>query len=147
MSARTLPVTPAERACATVLRAYLDHCAFDPGEPRTDSKLVGALDSIGEVFERAGLIDEWQPEPTPAGRDLLARVEAEAPPDPTAAIVAFIRAEERRYRRNSWDSTHDAAGRERCANKASVLATMGAYIARGDHLAPPIAAPPAKEPR
>lgn len=74
------------------------------------------------------------------------RVEAAPALDPTAAIVAFIATEEARYRRNSKDPAHDAAGRERCANKASVLATIGRYIERGDHLTPPIDAPPAKEP-
>lgn len=139
-AARTLPVTVYERATATVLRAYVEQTKAMGG-----ALVATALDAVGDAFVRYGLLAVAR-NLTPAGEALLARVEEAPVLEPTAAIVAFIRAEETRYRRNSWDSSHDAAGRERCANKASVLATVAAYIERGDHLAPPIDAPPAKEP-
>lgn len=140
-AARTLPVTTAERAAADMLRAWQ---AWRPDA--SDSIAMRAfMVACGRAAMVARLADAL--DLTPAGAALLARVEEAPVLEPTAAIVAFIRAEETRYRRNSWDSSHDAAGRERCANKASVLATVAAYIERGDHLAPPIDAPPAKEPR
>ncbi len=146
-AARTLPVTPAERACATVLRAYLawiDTPEDVPDDGQWEASAV--LEDLGDALDKREFLAH-EGGPSPAGAALLARVEEAPVLEPTAAIVAFIRAEETRYRRNSWDSSHDAAGRERCANKASVLATVAAYIERGDHLAPPIDAPPAKEPR
>ncbi len=83
---------------------------------------------------------------TPAGAALLARVEGAPVPDPTAAIVAFVRAEEAKFRKAAV-STGSSEAASRCAVRASVLGTVAAYIERGDHLAPPIDAPPAKEPR
>lgn len=59
-----------------------------------------------------------------------------------AMIVSFLRSEEERYARNSEEPKHDAAGRERCRNKACVLRTVGAYIERGDHETPLCAPPP-----
>ena len=141
---RTLPVTPAERHLATALRAWLEWC--NDGAQMKGTEDATMMD-MWPVLQERGFVTEHYGQPTPTGAALLARVEEAPVLEPTAAIVAFIRAEETRYRRNSWDSSHDAAGRERCANKASVLATVAAYIERGDHLAPPIDAPPAKEPR
>ena len=67
-------------------------------------------------------------------------------PDPTAAIVAFVRAEETKFRKAAA-ATGSSEAADRCAVRASVLATVAAYIERGDHLTPPIDASPAKEPR
>jgi hypothetical protein len=134
---RTLPVTPAERACATVLRAWL---AWEPdGDADHNYCAHMVMLDLSESLLKNGLVAGVKP--TPAGRDLLARAEAATPAEPATAIVAFLRAEEARFRRNSKDPAHDAAGRERCTNKASVLATVAAYIERGDHLTTSIDAP------
>jgi hypothetical protein len=55
-----------------------------------------------------------------------------APADDRAAIVAFIRAEETKYRKEATRLAEQ--GRSRCESKASVLATVAAYIERGDYL-------------
>ena len=138
---RTSPVTPAERACATVLRTWLEWHETPP-EPRGDA--YEAMLNLGDWLADSGIVEGESLALTPAGRDLLARVEAAAP-DPTAAIVAFLRAEETKFRKAA-SFTPSTEARMRCESSASALATVGAYIARGDHLAP-IAAPPAKEPR
>ncbi len=135
--AESLPVTPAERAAADCLRAWQ---AWQPNMSDR-SPAHSMLVAIGTAAVAAGFADSETEDLTPAGRDLLARVEAEERTE-RAQVVTFLRAEEERYRRNSKDPAHDEHGRERCANKASVLATVGRYIERGDHLAPPIAAPP-----
>lgn len=71
--ARTLPVTPAERACATITAAWLKW----PGtarQPHQDA-LQSALMAIGDILIDAGLVnDDYKA--TPAGAALLARVEA-----------------------------------------------------------------------
>lgn len=71
--------------------------------------------------------------------DAIRRLQAR--PDPTAAIVRFLRAEEERFDRGSEDAKVGVEGRERCRNKASALRTAAAYIERGDHLT----APPAED--
>ena len=72
--ARTLPVTPAERACATITAAWLKW----PGtarQPHQDA-LQSALMAIGDILIDAGLVnDDYKA--TPAGAALLARVEAD----------------------------------------------------------------------
>lgn len=72
---RTLPVTPAERACATVLRAYL---GYEPEERdrAEEGGLRGMLDRVEQGAREAGLIEMWTTDATPAGAALLARVEA-----------------------------------------------------------------------
>lgn len=53
-----------------------------------------------------------------------------------ADVVRFLRETEARYERNSKDPVHDAAVRERCRSKTSVLRTVAVYIERGDHVVP-----------
>ncbi len=67
---RTLPVTPAERACATVLRAYL---AWQLSE---DDVAPQVMVDLGASLRTEGLIAGYRAALTPAGRDLLARVDA-----------------------------------------------------------------------
>lgn len=67
---RTSPVTPAERACATVLRAYL---AWQLSE---DDVAPQVMVDLGASLRTEGLIAGYRATLTPAGRDLLARVDA-----------------------------------------------------------------------
>jgi hypothetical protein len=61
------------------------------------------------------------------------RAKYAAPVDDKAAIVAFLRAEETKYRMALHETTRrDVA--ERHTARASILATMAAYIERGDYL-------------
>ena len=55
------------------------------------------------------------------------------PADDRAAIVAFIRAEETKFRRAAEKHESEDA-RARCAAKASAIGTLAAYIERGDYL-------------
>lgn len=75
-AARTLPVTPAERVCATVLRAYL--AWIDTPEDVPDDgawEASAVLEDLGEALDmREFLAHEGGP--SPAGAALLARVEA-----------------------------------------------------------------------
>lgn len=95
--ARTLPVTPAERACATVLRAYL---AWQLSE---DDVAPQVMVDLGASLRTEGLIAGYRAALTPAGRDLLARVESaertpetvlrvkvdDDPPSPVAVLRAM----------------------------------------------------------
>ncbi len=56
-----------------------------------------------------------------------------APVDDKAAIVAFLRAEETKYRMALHETTRREVA-ERHTARASILATMVAYIERGDYL-------------
>lgn len=144
-AARTLPVTPAERAASDMLRAWQAWPGTEmPIGEYTPYELF-MLD-VGDWLQELGLAEVETSALTPAGAALLARVEAAAEPNPTAAIVTFIRAEETKFRKAAA-ATGSSEAADRCAARASVLATVAAYIERGDHLAPPIASPPAKEPR
>lgn len=67
---RTLPVTPAERFLATCLRAWVDY----HGDVVDSDKAQDAAAGIGLVLMRYGFAKVLSA--TPAGRDLLARVEA-----------------------------------------------------------------------
>ena len=62
--------------------------------------------------------------------DAVRRLQAAAP---TAAIVAFLRAEETKYRMALHETTRREVA-ERHTARASILATMAAYIERGDYL-------------
>ena len=97
--------------------------------PRESLTITEALVSLRESLERIGM-------PLGALSDLEDAVRhLQAKPDPTAAIVRFLRAEEERFDRGSEDADLGVEGRERCRNKASALRTAVAYIERGDHLA------------
>ena len=72
-AARALPVTPAERACATVLRTWLEWHETPP-EPRGDA--YEAMLNLGDWLADSGIVEGESLALTPAGRDLLARVEA-----------------------------------------------------------------------
>ena len=88
-AARTLPVTPAERALATCLRAWWDW----PGDRADQSAEAHAMRDMGETFKASGLA-HWngmECDLTPAGADLLARVEA-AERTPTVVLFAMARA-------------------------------------------------------
>ena len=73
-AARTLPVTPAERACATVLRAYLAWNLDHTTAPLTGEH--GIMLRLGDFLSEQGLTVEDVGDPTDAGTALLARVEA-----------------------------------------------------------------------
>ena len=126
-AARALPVTPAERACATVLRAYLAWNFDHTTAPLTVEH--GTMLRLGDFLATEGLVIEDVGDPTDAGRDLLARVEAA---DPMIAFEAAIRDAARRG--GPYCITH---------TRAAVAALDAARLAG----ATPIAAPPAKEPR
>ena len=96
--------------------------------PREPLTITEALVSLRESLERSGM-------PLGALSDLEDAIRhLQAKPDPTAAIVRFLRAEEERFDRGSEDADLGVEGRERCRNKASALRTVAAYIERGDHL-------------
>jgi hypothetical protein len=61
------------------------------------------------------------------------RAKYAAPVDDKAAIVAFLRAEETKYRMALHETTRREVA-ERHTARASILATMAAYIERGDYL-------------
>ena len=80
---RTLPVTPAERAAAPMLRAWQ---AWRPSHADT-SIMRFLMVAFGDAAMVVGLADAL--DLTPAGRDLLARVEAEErTPRPMPAYLA-----------------------------------------------------------
>lgn len=136
---RTLPVTPAERFCATMLRAWKEWASSETaGTPVVEATSI----DVTRALRNRGWIDAF--DFSPPGRELLARAEAAPEPDPTTAIVAFLRAEETKFRKEATRLAEQ--GRARCESKASVLATVAAYIERGDHLTTPIDAPPRREP-
>lgn len=85
---RTSPVTPAERACATVLRTWLEWHETPP-EPRGDA--YEAMLNLGDWLADSGIVEGESLALTPAGRDLLARVEAEER-TPTTVLFAMVRA-------------------------------------------------------
>jgi hypothetical protein len=167
---RTLPVTPAERFLATCLRAHqawnvdgAPQCPLDPTVldiARTLAK-HGALALTGIV--------------TPAGRDLLARVEAEerTPANVLRAMLASYSAAVIELRAELWrgptwpplfarqldvldhaiTTLHNALGAYLAGSPRAEesLMSLGRLI-RGDYTArlagtTPIDAPPAKEPR
>ena len=61
------------------------------------------------------------------------RAKYAAPVDDKSAIVAFLRAEETKYRMALHETTRREVA-ERHTARASILATMAAYIERGDYL-------------
>lgn len=96
-------------------------------------------DAFHEVAYRAALtlkaMDGANRDDLQAFYDLVRKAaDGERAPDPTAAIVRFLRAEEERFDRGSEDAKIGVEGRERCRNKASALRTAATYIERGDHL-------------
>lgn len=96
--------------------------------PREPLTITEALMSLRESLERSGMSLGALSDLEDAIRHLQAK------PDPTDAIVRFLRAEEERFDRGSEDADLGVEGRERCRNKASALRTVAAYIERGDHL-------------
>ena len=64
-AARTLPVTPAERACATVLRAYLAWNLDHTTAPLTGEH--GIMLRLGDFLSEQGLTVEDVGDPTDAG--------------------------------------------------------------------------------
>ena len=91
MSPRTLPVTPAERACATVLRAFITWNLDGTREVMTLE--YGAMLKLGDFLSAQGLTIEDVGDPTDAGAALLARVEA-AERTPEAVLRAMLAAYE-----------------------------------------------------
>lgn len=97
---RTLPVTPAERACATVLRAYLAWNIDEANDPEGTFEWWSMV-KLGEYLETRGFVEPSGHDPSQVGRALLARVEAEptAPPRSDAYdqavrdVCAMLRAE------------------------------------------------------
>lgn len=158
---RTLPVTPAERACATVLRAWLEWNRA-PG-PIEESPEDEALCSVGAALYDDRLIDN-NGDATPAGAALLARVEAEERM-PAAVLFAMARAYGDAeaaarvvdYSRPSRRAAQFHADRDelvcelaRVENQGCgplLLGNLAADYAARLAGATPIDAPPAKEPR
>ena len=97
--------------------------------PREPLTITEALMSLRESLERSGMSLGALSDLEDAVRHLQAK------PDPTAAIVRFLRADAERIDRGSAAANLGVEGRERCRNKASALRTAAAYIERGDHLA------------
>jgi hypothetical protein len=123
---RTLPVTPAERALAACLRAWLSFRE----SPWQSSPVTEALVRIGSALKIAGVLcgTLGKREITPAGRDLLARAEATRSAEHIARELVIKL------------QTSGAPG-VLVSEAQSVLVNVRARAAR---LA---AAPPAKEPR
>jgi hypothetical protein len=85
--ARALPVTPAERFCVTVLRAYLAwNSDGDPDEPA--SKAASAMLRVTNLLADVGLVSWSDGSLSDVGHDLLARVEAEPAPLPPVPILS-----------------------------------------------------------
>jgi hypothetical protein len=133
---RTLPVTPAERFLVTVLRAYLAWNTDEANDPEGATAWCSML-KLGEYLVTRCLVESTGRDLTPAGRELLARVEAE---ERTPATV--LRATLSRLRDainnppdgddNDWKSAMRAALRE---HEAALAGTT------------PIDAPPRKPDR
>ena len=126
---RTLPVTPAERCLAAMLRAWLDYSPSD--ECNVDQQ--NALADIGNRLRRLGVTNTLKA--TPAGAALLARVEA-APG----------------YEQGRRDAIADAADHLSACHDPTITPRNAARMIV-DHEAArlagatPLDAPPAKEPR
>ncbi len=151
---RTLPVTPAERCLAMLVKTYAAYVKSASDEEQESRAIIATLDAVGDAIEHADLLDDWNADLTPAGAALLARVE-EAPSPCCLAerqnAADLLKQQAAKYHQGGL-STPSAEARARCVQGASVLRTMAAYIARGDRAEPrggatPIDAPPAKEPR
>ena len=80
-AARTLPVTPAERFLAGMLRAWLDYSPSD----ECNVNQQNALADIGNRLRRLGVTNTLKA--TPAGAALLARVEGAERPTYTRAVA------------------------------------------------------------
>ena len=133
MTARTLPVTPAERACATVLRAFITWNLDGTREVMTLE--YGAMLKLGDFLSAQGLTIEDVGDPTDAGAALLARVEADRSAEDIAReLVVKLQ-------------TSGAPGLV-VSDAQSLLADVRREVARQARLAgtTPIDAPPAKEP-
>ena len=168
---RTLPVTPAERAAAPMLRAWQ---AWKPD--MTDRGPVHhMLVMFGTAAATADLVDAETDDLTPAGAALLARVEAaERTPETVlrAMLVSYgaaaIELRTELWRSPAWPplfarqldvldhaitTLHNAIGAHLAASPRAdeSLMSLGRLV-RTDYAArlagtTPIAAPPAKEPR
>ncbi len=170
---RTLPVTPAERACATVLRAFITWNLDGTREAMTLE--YGAMLKLGDFLSAQGLTIEDVGDPTDAGAALLARVEAaERTPETVlrAMLVSYgaaaIELRTELWRSPAWPplfarqldvldhaitTLHNAIGAHLAASPRAdeSLMSLGRLV-RTDYAArlagtTPIAAPPAKEPR
>ena len=131
-AARALPVTPAERACATVLRTWLEWHETPP-EPRGDA--YEAMLNLGDWLADSGIVEGESLALTPAGAALLARVEGAERPTYTRAVALI-------------DALNKDAGGAVVHGMlhAAIIAEANAKDAALAG-ATPIAAPPAKEPR
>ena len=130
-AARALPVTPAERACATVLRAWLE---WQPSPEDDASKEARAcMFDFGGSLRANDFVTRGQA--TPAGAALLARVEGAERPTYTRAVALI-------------DALNKDAGGAVVHGMlhAAIIAEANAKDAALAG-ATPIAAPPAKEPR
>lgn len=128
MSARTQPVTPAERACAAVLRAWLDW----PGMADDNSLAEDVMSDLTRLLHVRGLRVGGQL--TPAGRALLARVEAEDDADYQRGRRDERAAVNRELRTGDVD-----AANVKIDDLESLVAELRGKLAGS--------APPAKEPR
>ncbi len=123
--------------------ALLGGLAEEAAQHRRDGKHVATTDAGEERY--AALATTWETAhaalmraDTVSSKDksqeevAAERTKYAAPVNDRAAIVAFIRAEETKYRKEATRLAEQ--GRSRCESKASVLATVAAYIERGDYL-------------
>ena len=130
-AARTLPVTPAERACATVLRAWLE---WQPSPEDDASKEARAcMFDFGGSLRANDFVTRGQA--TPAGAALLARVEGAERPTYTRAVALIDALNKDAGGAVVHGMLHAAIIAEANAKDAALAGTT------------PIDAPPAKEPR
>lgn len=171
---RTSPVTPAERACATVLRAYL---AWNTGKSEDSDGTFEwwSMTKLGDYLANRGLVEGLAHETSHVGRDLLARVEAaeRTPVSVLRAMLASYSAAVIELRAELWrgptwpplfarqldvldhaiTTLHNALGAYLAGSPRAEesLMSLGRLI-RGDYAArlagtTSLDAPPAKEPR
>ncbi len=173
---RTLPVTPAERHLAAILRSFQAWNTHpDAGTPDDNDDAVSLMLDLGEWLQEQGMLNDDEPGFTPAGRDLLARAEAEerTPANVLRAMLASYSAAVIELRAELWrgptwpplfarqldvldhaiTTLHNALGAYLAGSPRAEesLMSLGRLI-RGDYTArlagtTPIDAPPAKEPR
>ena len=128
-AARALPVTPAERCLAGMLRAWLDYSPSD----ECNVNQQNALADIGNRLRRLGVTNTLKA--TPAGAALLARVEGAERPTYTRAVALIDALNKDAGGAVVHGMLHAAIIAEANAKDAALAGTT------------PIDAPPAKEPR
>ena len=170
---RTLPVTPAERFLAAILRSFQAwNTHSDAGMPDDDAAAVSLMLDLGEWLQERGMLNEDEPGFTPAVAALLARVEAaeRTPETVLRAMLVSYEADAIEKARAYYADPGVDASLLRATNEADTdveivrdqlaillakgfttftvsMSTIGADYAARLAGTTPIDAPPAKEPR